>query len=1109
MLTPDVRAELVARKAEILAFLRKDDAIPSAPPPLLRVSRDADLPLSFAQERIWFLSEWEPDSPAYNITVALRASGRLNDAALEQSVNEVVRRHEVLRTTCRNVGGRAVLAIAPSLTLTVPIIDLRGLQGSARETEFLRLAREEAQEAFDLARGPLLRVTVLRLGEEEYGLLVTTHHVVADGWSVRVLFKEIGALYEAFCAGGPSPLSELPIQYADFAHWQREWIQSGVLETQLPYWKKQLEGAPATTELLTDRARPPEQSYRGATRTFAVPVALHEAIRELCRQEGVTPFMALLAAFQTVLHRYTHQNDIVVGTAVSARNRIELEGMIGTFANNLVLRTDFSGNPSFRELLGRVRDVTLSAYAHQDVPFEKLIDELQPQRDLSRTPLFQVLFLLHQTAPVHNLELPGLTLRPVAVDTGTSKFDLSLSLIEGADGLNGEIEYSTDLFDADTITRMVEHFRMLLEGAVADPDQRIDAFPMLTGAERRQLLEEWNATEAGYPRDLCVHELFEAQAKRSPDAVAVVFEQRQLSYGELNARANQLAHYLKARGVGPEVLVGICVERSLDMVVGLLGILKAGGAYIPLDPAYPKERLAFILEETQAPVLLTQQQLLDGLPEHHAQVVCLDRDWEAVAPEKEEDPVGDVAPENLAYVIYTSGSTGRPKGVQINHRSLTNFLNAMSREPGITNEDVLLAVTTVSFDIAALELFLPICVGARAVVVSREVAADGLRLSEELASSGATVMQATPATWRLLIEAGWPGNEGLKILCGGEALPRELADQLLERGGSLWNLYGPTETAIWSTIHRVESREGPVPIGRPIANTQVYVLDAQQQPVPVGVPGELYIGGAGVARGYLNRPEQTAERFVVNPFTNAPAANLYRTGDWVRYQPDGNLNYLWRIDNQVKIRGFRIELAEIETALESHPPVAEAVAAVREYGPGDVRLIAYFVPAPGHNEPTGTELRTLLRAKLPQYMVPSVYVALEALPLTPNGKIDRKALPEPDLFHVHRSADSEPPSTETEIALAEIWKAALGIEGVGANDNFFDLGGHSLLSMQVIFRVEEKLGARLTPRDIVLNTLGQLAVQCDRYCAGRPERGPSRLRRRLWGFVAPALPGNK
>lgn len=1110
MVTPELRATLGERKREILDFLRKDDATQSPLPPLRGISRDGELLPSFAQERMWFLHQWAPDSPAYNIGVARRVSGRLNTSALEQSITEIVRRHEVLRTMCQNVGGRPVLAIAPNAAPVVPVVDVHGVKESMREEELRRRASEDAARPFDLARGPLLRVTVLRFDEEDYGLLLTTHHLVADGWSMRVLFKELGELYEASCNGRPSPLSDLPIQYADFAHWQRESVEGVQLDAQLTYWKNQLDGAPTVLELPTDHPRPAEQSYRGATRTFTIAAPVLQAATELSRREGVTPFMTFLAAFQALLHRYTREHDIVVGTAVSARNQSELEPMIGTFANNLVLRTDLSGNPSFRELLCRVRDVAFGAYGHQDLPFERLLNALQPKRDLSRSPLFQLLFQFHQAAPVHNLKLPGLTLEAVPVKTGTSRLDLSLSLIQGTDEVTGELEYSTDLFDADTITRMADHYRVLLESAVADPDQRVGALPMLTAAERRQLLVDWNATKADHDaHGLCVHQLFEAQAERTPNAVAVQFEQVQLTYEELNAQANQLAHYLQARGVGPEVLVGLCVERSLDLVVGLLGVLKAGGAYVPLDPAFPKERLGFVLEETQAPVLLSQQPLLDGLPEYDGQVVCLDRDRAIIAAQNDQNPVSDVAAENLAYVIYTSGSTGKPKGVQIAHRALTNFLHSMSREPGLTHQDTLLAVTTVSFDIAGLELFLPICVGACVVVVSREVAADGTALAQALAESDATVMQATPSTWRLLLEAGWPGNKALKILCGGEALPRKLADRLLERSSSLWNLYGPTETTIWSTIHRVEPAQGFVPIGRPIANTQVYVLDEHWQAVPIGVPGELCIGGTGVARGYLNRPQQTAERFVRNPVANSSAGRLYRTGDWVRYRPDGNLDYLWRIDQQVKVRGFRIELAEIEAALKSHPAIAEAVAAAREYGPGDVRLVGYVLPASGDVEPTGTELRALLRAKLPEYMVPAVYVTLEVLPLTPNGKVDRKALPEPDLFRVPEGADHQPPHTETEIALAEIWKDTLGIGGIGVHENFFDLGGHSLLSMQVIYQVQKKFGVRLAPRDIVLNTLAQLATQCDGD-RDQPLEGVSRrLGSKLWRLVAAAIPHKK
>jgi amino acid adenylation domain-containing protein/non-ribosomal peptide synthase protein (TIGR01720 family) len=675
-----------------------------------------------------------------------------------------------------------------------------------------------------------------------------------------------------------------------------------------------------------------------------------------------------------------------------------------------------------------------------------------------------------QNAPMSALELSGLTVSPLESDSGIAKFDLTLSVEETASGLIGTLEYNTDLFEAATIARMVGHLQQLLSGIVANPEQRLDALPLLTEAERHQLLMEWNNTQAVDTQHMCIHQLFEAQVERTPDAIAVVFEDQQLTYRELNARANQLAHYLQKLGVKPEVLVGICVERSLDMVIGLLGILKAGAAYVPLDPAYPKERLAFMLTDAQVSVLLTQEKLVTALPEHQAKVVCLDADWEKVAKDNQNNPISKVTHQDLAYTIYTSGSTGKPKGVQIPHRALVNFLSAMRLTPGMSEKDVLLSVTTLSFDIAALELYLPLITGARLVLVSREVASDGTQLWERLTASGATLMQATPATWRLLLAAGWQGGQSLKILCGGEALDRSLAARLLERGTEVWNLYGPTETTIWSAVHKVESqksaseRDGAISIGRPIANTQIYILDSQGQPTPIGVPGELHIGGDGLARGYLNRPELTAEKFLPNPFEKAEGRRLYKTGDLARYLPNGEIEYLGRIDHQVKIRGFRIELGEIEAALSQHPAIRETVVLAQEKVQGDKRLIAYIVTEQ-QLSPSISDLRCFLKEKLPEYMVPSVFVQLEALPLTPNGKVNRKALPAPDTARPELDKAFVAPRTPVETQLVEIWSQVLGVEQVGIHDNFFELGGDSILTIQIVARANQ-VGLQLTPKQL-------------------------------------------
>ena len=716
-------------------------------------------PISFAQQRLWFLDQMEPESSFYNIPTAVRLTGPLNTGALKQSLNEIVRRHESLRTTFETVNGEPAQVVVPALNLSLPLIDLSELPESQREAESRHLVIEEGQRLFNLAHGPLVRATLLRLRDEEHVLLLTMHHIISDDWTIGVFFQELTALYEAYSAGEPSPLPELPIQYADYAIWQREWLSGERLEQQLSYWKKQLSGSLPVLELPTDRPRPARQTFRGASQSLVLPKRLTEELKTLSQRERVTLFMTLLAAFQTLLSRHTGQEDILVGSPIANRNSVETEALIGFFLNTLVLRTDLSGDPTFRELLGRVREVALGAYAHQDLPFEKLVEELQPERSLSHTPLFQVLFVLRNT-PRPAMKLEGLTLSLLESDIGAAKFDLNLFMVEEAEGLKGSLEYNTDLFDASTIKRMLGHFQVLLEGIVADPEQRLSALPLLTEPERHQLLVEWNDTATDYPRQQCIHDLFESQVERTPDWIAVVFEDQQLTYSELNRRANQVAHYLRKRSVGPEVRVGICVERSIEMMVGLLGILKAGGAYVPLDPQYPQERLAFMLEDSEVPVLLTQQRLLKSLPMHGAEVVCLDTDWKAIARESEQNLIRAATADDLAYVIYTSGSTGKPKGVQVPHRAVVNFLTSMRQQPGLTSDDTLLAVTTLSFDIAGLELYLPIIVGARLVIVSREVASDGAQLMQKLSS--ATVMQATPATWRLLLEAGWQGNDRVK-----------------------------------------------------------------------------------------------------------------------------------------------------------------------------------------------------------------------------------------------------------------------------------------------------------------------------------------------------------
>jgi amino acid adenylation domain-containing protein len=1010
------------------------------------------LPLSFAQERLWFLEQLDPGKATYNLPNALRLTGALDVRRLAGALGEVVRRHAVLRTTFAEVEGRPAQLVSHHAGLAFAVVDLSALPAAERAGEARRLVSLEVDHPFDLARGPLLRALLLRLAPAEHEAVLTMHHIVSDGWSMGVLVREMAALY----AGSPPP--EPPIQYADFARWQREWLQGEVLESELAYWRKRLSGVPPL-ELPADRPRPPVQRFRGAAHPLSLSRPLRDGLAALSRREGATLFMGGLAALVALLARYTGQDDIAVGTPSANRNRAEIEELIGFFVNTLVVRTDAGCDPSFRRLLACVQEASVGAFAHQDLPFEKVVEELRPERDLSRAPLFQVMFIL-QNATSRPLELAGLRLDPEPFEVTTSKFDLTLSLFEDSRGmLAGSLEYDTDLFEAATVARWAGHLEVLLQGIVAAPERRISELPLLGEAERRMLLADWNATAVSWPRATLLHELFEHQAAARPEAWAVGFGAERLTYGELEERSNRLARHLRRLGVGSEVRVGLCVDRSAEMVVALLGILKSGGAYVPLDPAHPSERLGLVLEDSGVPVLVTEERLLGTLPAHGARVVCLDRDGAVIERESGASLERIADAENLAYVLYTSGSTGRPKGVGLSHRAVVNFLRAMRERPGLRETDVVPALTTLSFDIAGLEIYLPLAVGGRVEVLDREEAADGARLAARLAETGATLVQATPATWRLLIDSGWQGMPGLKILCGGEALPRDLAEALLGRELELWNVYGPTETAIWSAVGQVAPGEGPVLLGAPIANTELYVVDRQLALAPVGIPGELLIGGAGLARGYQGRPDLTAEKFVPHPFTAVPGARIYRTGDLVRYRPSGELEFLGRIDHQVKVRGFRIELGEIEAALIRHSSVRQAVVAVREHG-GNKSLVGYLVADPA---PPAGELRETLRRSLPEYMIPAAFVILESLPLTPSGKVDRKALPAPEAWQSSTERYVAPAGL-TEELVAAIWAEVLHAERIGAADNFFDLGGHSLVATQVMSRLRATLGVELPLR---------------------------------------------
>jgi amino acid adenylation domain-containing protein len=1073
-LTAEMQAELTRRKSEIVDYLRAATVSPEIPP-LLPAPRDQDLPLSFAQERLWFLQKLDPESVVYNLQADVPLLGPLDLSALERALFELVRRHEPLRTCFEEREGRPVQVILAPSPVEVPLNDLTSLGEAERRREAERLATEEVRRPFDLQHGPVFRVRLLRLTPVEHHLLVTQHHVVTDGWSIALLVEEVLALYGAFAAGRPSPLPEPRLQYADFARWQREWLQGEVLERQLSFWRERLRGAPLMLELPTDRPRPPVESFRGANLTFELPRDLCGGLHALSRAEGVTLFMTLLAAFKVLLARHSGQEDVVVGTANGNRSLLETERMLGFFVNSIVLRTDLSGDPTVRELLALVRKTTLEAQAHGDLPFEKLVEELKPERDLSRSPVFQVLFVMQNT-PLEALARKGG--EGVIGERGTAAFDLSLYLMETEQGLTGTLEYSTDLFDLATIRRLQDHYRRLLEGMVADPGQRLSEMPFLSEEERR-LLASWNETSESLPT-ASLPEMFESRAASTPEAVAVVSAGESLTYAELDRRASRLAARLGALGVRPGTLVGVFLERSTSMPVGLLGILKSGGGYVPLDADYPRERLAHMLAESRPAVVLTQRDLLDRLPTSDAARLCVDDPLEEDGAARFSIRPAD---GDLAYVIFTSGSTGRPKGVGVTHAALRNVVASVRRLVGLSEGDTLLAVTTLCFDIASLEMLLPVVGGGRVVVARREDVADPRALARLLETNEATVMQATPATWRMLLDASWPGAPRLKVMCGGEALTAELARALRTRCGALWNMYGPTETAIYSVVHRVEEVEATVPIGRPVANTRIHLLDRNLQPVPVGVVGELCIGGVGVARGYLGRPDLTAERFVPDPLSDEPGTRLYRTGDRARWRGDGSLECLGRVDDQVKLRGFRIEPGEIEAALLGHEAIRFAVVQARESDAADRQLVAYVVLGEGQ-EPTVTQLRAFLRQTLPAYMIPSSFVTLDSLPLTSTGKVDRRALAA--LVSSRRqAAPAVEPRTPMERLVAEAWGEALGIDRLSVHDNFFDLGGHSLLSLHVLARVERELGLRLNPRELIFQTLEQFAAVCEARVSSR------------------------
>jgi amino acid adenylation domain-containing protein/thioester reductase-like protein len=1043
-------------------------------------------PLSFAQERLWFLHQFEPESTAYNIPMTLSIQGMLNLAALEHSLNTVIQRHEILRTVFASHNDQPVQVILPKRSLPLEVIDLGHLNRLEQDIEVQHLAQQEAQQPFNLETGPLLRSTILRLNKTEQIALFTMHHSISDAWSMQVLIQEVIASYTAFITGKSATLPDLPIQYADFAVWQRQWLQENHLEAQLAYWQQQLSGTPSLLDLPTKQPRPALQTYRGATQSILLPPSFSQDLKTLARQEGATLFMVLLAAFKVLLYRYTQQEDLWIGTPIANRNRSQLEGLIGFFVNTQILRTQVKGTESFREFLSQVKRVALEAYAHQDLPFEQLVEALQPERDPSRNPLFDVMFIL-QNAPTQALDLPGLSLTPLKVETQTSNFDLTLATIESEQGLKAQLEYSTDLFNADTIERLLQHFQTLLAGIIAQPDQTLAHLPLLTSAEQ-QLLRDWNNTPRDYPPFRYIHELIEAQVKQIPDVVAVVFNDQALTYRELNDRANQVAHTLIQKGVGPEVRVGLCLERSLEPIVGVLGILKAGGAYVPLDPTYPVERLNFILTDADISLLLTQKDLLSSLPTDKAQVILV----EDIEPaERQDNPQHRTAPDRLAYAIYTSGSTGQPKGVMIEHQSLINayfgWQDAYQLKSQATTH---LQMANFAFDVFTGDWVRALCSGGKLVLCPRETLLDPKALYTLMQQQQVNCAEFVPAVLRTLIEYLEQTQQTLGfmnlLICGSDRWTVQEYQTFRQYCGSqtrLINSFGLTEATIDSSYFEQTDLtllpEQQVPIGKPFANTQLYILDTHLNPVPVGVKGELYIGGRGLARGYWNRPELTAERFIPNPFNPTSIARLYRTGDLARFLPDGNIEFLDRLDYQVKIRGVRIELGEIEAAIAQSPLVQQAIVTAHEANPSTVRLVAYVVlnsDTDCDHHTLSQTLRNHLAQSLTDCMIPSAFVILDAIPLTPNGKVDRRALPVPDKAELGLDRPFVAPQTALEQAIAAIWQQLLDIEAIGIHDNFFALGGHSLLATRVISKLRQELQSEIPLRCLFeLPTISELA----------------------------------
>jgi amino acid adenylation domain-containing protein len=1063
-------------------------------PPFQRISRDTMLlPLTFVQEQVWFIQQLDSTNVAWNGRGIVHFTGQLNIDALERSLNEIVRRHEILRTTFPAIDGGPVQIIHPVQTIHLPVLDLQTLPKHLREKSAQEIIDRTLATVFDLPQLPLVRWILLRLSEQKHLLIQVEHHLLHDGWSANVLLYEMLELYKAFSIGKPSPLPELPIQPADFAVWQRQWLQGDVMEKQLAYWKQKLAGSPPVLEIFPYRPRPAVQHYQGEAPRVELPPALCKRLRELSQKEDVTLFMTMFAAFLTLLFRYTKQEDLCIGTTLANRHWPETETLVGLMLNAVVLRTDLSGNPTFRDLLSRVRNVTLEAFAHPDLPLSKIVEALGLRPDLSYQPLFQIMFAFHD-APLPDLELPNLSVKITeAPANGSAKFDLNLTVIPRAEQYLGRKsaadaqtitvlwEYNTGLFDSQTILRLITHYQILLEGIVAHPEQRITDIPMLTQVELYQMLVTWNNSAVVHTSDKCAHQIFELQAGKTPDAVAAIFEDTHLSYHELNCRANQLAYYLRSLGVSLEVCVGVCMERSLEALIAFLAILKAGGVYVPLDPAYPKDRLSFMFSNSQMSILLTKKRWVSNLPQTKAQTICLDTDWEMFAHAPTTDPSTEVGWQHLAYVIYTSGSTGAPKGVMIEHGGMLNHLYAKIADLQLMGADCIAQTASLCFDISIWQLLAALLVGGSVCIVNDEATRDPSQLLPHIGKRNISILEIVPSLLQAVLEEQLhltrqrPNLSSLRwLLLTGEALSSELCRRWFNIYPDipLMNAYGPTECSDDVTHHPIVHSPADAlyaPIGRPIANTRLYVLDQKMQPVPIEVAGELFVGGAGVSRGYLNDPVRTAEAFIPDPFARHPSARLYKTGDLAYFTPDGELHFLGRVDHQIKLRGFRIELGEIEAILSRHASVREAVVVTREDVRGEKYLAAYVVPHQG-KVVTDNDLHTFLKEQLPTYMLPSAYMLLDTLPLTPNGKVDRKALPTQERYSAEHDDSYVEPHTPIEKVLANIWCDILALKRVSIHDTFFEIGGHSLLAFQVIAHVRDTFHIKLPLRSIFEHT---------------------------------------